>query len=149
MDNDIAIVELQSEVSYNDNMKPVCMPSRGMTFRPNTMCTVTGFGAIREGGPQATTLMKADVPLVDNRKCSQYYDTRISEVKICAGYDRGKIDSCQGDSGGPLVCPQNGKAYLAGVVSYGIGCARQRLPGVYANVKNLLDFVEDITGSAY
>jgi len=113
------------------------------------MCTVTGFGAIREGGPQATTLMKADVPLVDNQKCSEYYGRRISDLKICAGYDRGKIDSCQGDSGGPLVCPQNGKAYLAGVVSYGIGCAREKFPGVYANVKNLLDFIEDIKGSAY
>lgn len=148
-DNDIAIVELDSEVSYNDNMKPVCLPSRGMRFRPNTMCTVTGFGAIREGGPQATTLMKADVPLVDNRKCSEYYRSYISELKICAGYDRGKIDSCQGDSGGPLVCPQNGKAYLAGVVSYGIGCARPQKPGVYANVEKLLDFIEDITGSAF
>ena len=149
MDNDIAIVELHSEVSFNDNMKPVCLPSRGMKFRSNTMCTVTGFGAIREGGPQATTLMKADVPLVDNQKCSEYYGRRISDLKICAGYDRGKIDSCQGDSGGPLVCPQNGKAYLAGVVSYGIGCAREKFPGVYANVKNLLDFIEDIKGSAY
>jgi len=148
MDNDIAIVELDSEVSFNDNMKPVCLPSRGMKFRSNTMCTVTGFGAIREGGPQATTLMKADVPLVDNQKCSEYYRSPISDLKICAGYDKGKIDSCQGDSGGPLVCPQNGKAYLAGVVSYGIGCARPKLPGVYANVKNLLDFIEDVKGSA-
>jgi len=113
------------------------------------MCTVTGFGAISEGGPQATTLMKADVPLVDNQKCSEYYRSRISDLKICAGYEGGKIDSCQGDSGGPLVCPQNGKSYLAGVVSYGIGCAREKLPGVYANVQNLLDFIEDIKGSAY
>ena len=149
MDNDIAIVELASEVSFNDNMKPVCLPTRRMNFRPNTRCTVTGFGAIREGGPQAVTLMKADVPIVGNRKCSRNYQQRISDLKICAGYDEGKIDSCQGDSGGPLVCPLKGKAYLAGVVSYGIGCARPGLPGVYANVKALLDFIEDTKGNAY
>jgi len=147
MDNDIAVVQLDSEVSFNDNMKPVCLPPKEMKFRSNTMCTVTGFGAIREGGPQATTLMKADVPLVGNRKCSKFYNSRISNLKICAGYDRGSIDSCQGDSGGPLVCPKNGKAYLAGVVSYGIGCARPKLPGVYANVRNLLDFIEDVKSS--
>ena len=141
MDNDIAMVELDSEVEFNDNMKPVCLPTSSSNFRDETMCTVTGFGAIREGGPQAQTLMKANVPIVSRQKCSQNYG-RISDLKICAGYDQGRIDSCQGDSGGPLVCPQNGKAYLAGVVSYGIGCARPGYPGVYANVKALMNWVE-------
>ena len=147
MDNDIALVELESEVEFNDNMKPVCLPTRSSNFRDGTMCTVTGFGAIREGGPQAQTLMKANVPIVNRQKCSQNYG-RISELKICAGYDQGRIDSCQGDSGGPLVCPQNGKFYLAGVVSYGIGCARPGYPGVYANVKALIHWIETTKSSS-
>ena len=138
---DIALVELQSEVSFNDYMKPVCLPKRSTNFKPGKMCTVTGFGAIREGGPQSRTLMKANVPLMDSQKCSESYGY-ISQLKICAGYDQGGIDSCQGDSGGPLVCQEGGKFYLTGVVSYGVGCARQGYPGVYANVKNLMDWIE-------
>ena len=42
-------------------------------------------------------------------------------------------DSCQGDSGGPLVC--NNK--LVGVVSFGLGCARE-FPGVYTRIHNVV-----------
>lgn len=140
-DNDIALVHLKNEVLFNDFMKPACLPTKSSSFPPQKMCTVTGFGTLREGGPQTTVLMKADVPIVANDKCSNNYGP-ISDLKLCAGYDQGRIDACQGDSGGPLVCSQNGKAFLAGVVSYGIGCARPGYPGVYANVKSFIDWIE-------
>lgn len=49
---------------------------------------------------------------------------------ICAGTKNGKKDACQGDSGGPMAI--DGK--LAGVVSWGEGCGRTGVPGVYSSV---------------
>ena len=61
---------------------------------------------------------------------------------ICAGYPGvGGKDACQGDSGGPFVCNDGGKAVIAGVVSWGNGCALADYPGVYARTTYVLDWI--------
>ena len=62
---------------------------------------------------------------------------------ICAGYPGvGGKDACQGDSGGPFVCNDGGKAVIAGVVSWGNGCALADYPGVYARTTYVLDWIK-------
>ena len=66
----------------------------------------------------------------------------ITENMICAAVPGGGKDACQGDSGGPLVV--EGK--LAGIVSWGDGCAEPLFPGVYSNVATLKSFITEQTG---
>ena len=55
----------------------------------------------------------------------------------------------QGDSGGPLFECKYGhgdhkKCRQIGITSWGIGCARDKFPGVYTRVSQYQDWIEKI-----
>lgn len=51
----------------------------------------------------------------------------------------GSQDACTFDSGGPLVYENE----VCGIVSFGIGCASSRYPGVYTDVYYVRKFIEE------
>ena len=95
----------------------------------------TGWGATFEGGASPIRLMRVEVPLVARGNCNDAnsYDGDITDSMLCAGLDGGGRDACQGDSGGPLT-RGTGNRVLTGITSWGIGCARPNLYGVYTRV---------------
>lgn len=108
------------------------------------LATTAGWGATSEGGGTLPkTLMKVEVPLVSPKRCEAAYPNQITKTMLCAGYIQGQKDSCQGDSGGPLyVRLLSGQHQLAGVVSWGQGCARPNKFGVYADVHIGLEWIQ-------
>ncbi|XP_071026932.1 suppressor of tumorigenicity 14 protein homolog [Oncorhynchus clarkii lewisi] len=141
-DYDIALLELSTPVYFNDLVQPVCVPASSHAFTTGTSCHVTGWGVLMEDGELASLLQEATVKIINRNNCNKLYEDAVTPRMLCAGNLQGGVDACQGDSGGPLVCLERGRRwFLAGIVSWGEGCARQNRPGVYTQVTKFTDWI--------
>ncbi|XP_064208590.1 ST14 transmembrane serine protease matriptase b [Anguilla rostrata] len=146
-DNDIALMELDEPVLLNNNIWPICLPAQSQSFPAGTSVWITGWGATRESGFLAKVLQKAEVRIINDTVCDKLLEDDITPQMLCAGVISGGVDACQGDSGGPLsYLGANGRYYLAGVISWGEGCARRNKAGVYTRVTKFRSWIKEHTG---
>ncbi|KFO36711.1 transmembrane protease serine 6 isoform X2 [Fukomys damarensis] len=142
-DYDVALLQLDHPVVRSATVRPVCLPAHSHFFQSGLHCWITGWGALREGGPTSNVLQKVDVQLVAQDLCSEAYHYQVTPRMLCAGYRKGKKDACQGDSGGPLVCKEpSGRWFLAGLVSWGLGCGRPNYFGVYTRITGVIGWIQ-------
>ncbi|XP_046879507.1 suppressor of tumorigenicity 14 protein homolog [Hypomesus transpacificus] len=145
-DYDIALLELSAPIIFSELVQPVCVPAPSHAFTTGTTCFVTGWGVLMEDGELASLLQEASVKIINRNTCNKLYDDAVTPRMLCAGNLQGGVDACQGDSGGPLVCLERGRRwFLAGIVSWGEGCARLNRPGVYTQVIKFTDWISQQT----
>ncbi|KAH8364978.1 hypothetical protein KR200_010233 [Drosophila serrata] len=137
--NDIALLFLNGYIPWGSKV----VRAVPLVIDPpptGTSCLIHGWGKPRKWDT-TLTLQQAPVPILKRELCRFIY--KQPESQMCAGFLQGGIDACQGDSGGPLVC--NG--YLAGIISWGVGCADPGFPGVYTNVSKFVDWIRVVNFS--
>jgi trypsin len=139
MNYDFALIQLD----HDSKFAPVAL-NRTEVVGPVNLVTA-GWGTTSEGGDLSDRLLKVQVPFVDAAACARAYPGQTSDSMICAGLKEGGKDSCQGDSGGPLLIGTGAGRTLAGVVSWGEGCAEPDKFGVYGKVNAAVDWVEATT----
>ena len=149
---DIALLQLESDALVT----PIALDRQDVTL--NDGAFIAGWGAVNDGSdgsPQQfpSELRGAFVRMVPGSDCGDFFpDYRgfTDSTNICAGVPEGGIDSCQGDSGGPMYRITGDSlpvTAVAGITSWGIGCANAENPGVYTNVAAYIDWIEARVGS--
>ena len=139
---DFALLELKTPIDFQaTGLAPIAMVNPELVqtgaIDAGVVSTVLGWGTTSESGSISTLMRMVEVPIVSNATANApgSYNGQIDSSMLAAGFDAGKKDSCQGDSGGPLtVVGTDGTPVLAGVVSWGRGCARAKYYGIYGNV---------------
>ncbi|KAM4795768.1 acrosin-like [Rhinophrynus dorsalis] len=151
--NDIALIRLDQPIKYNDYVQPACLPGKNKIVKRMTECRIVGWSIPKRGGQgKADILEEASVGMIFPKLCNStdWYKGLVGEYNLCAGFERGGVDSCEGDSGGPLMCREKADHLFSvvGLGSWGYGCTQPRRPGVYTSTQYYLDWIFKIVGSA-
>lgn len=145
------------DLLHTDDVNAACLPGCSNQFDyqfsngTGVRCWVAGWGKDSISGKFQVIQNRVDVPLMDSNTCQSRMQQalgrnagrnfRLSDSEICAGGEAGK-DACDGDGGAPLVCQsKDDRWHVVGLVTWGVDCARKGVPGIYANIYNMLDFI--------
>jgi len=144
IDGDWAVLTLESPL---DTGSAPIVEQGADVYAPGTASTVVGWGDTTGRGDYSPILRQVSVPFVSDAACANAYPGgRLGEYDaasmVCAGERKGGKDACSADSGGPLLV--GGK--VAGIVSWGDGCALPRKPGVYTRVAAFARDIRDAAG---
>jgi hypothetical protein len=147
-DFDIALLRLTRPSSQT----PIALarPEEPALFAPGVASTITGWGALFEGGDSPDVLHQVTVPIASNEAANALpgYEGQVTVNMLAAGLSGGGKDSCQGDSGGPLMVSDGKGGFLhAGIVSWGLGCARPDAYGIYTRTSVFADWIDNFLPS--
>ncbi|NXS52509.1 OVCH2 protein, partial [Brachypteracias leptosomus] len=160
MNYDIALLKLDGAFNFSSSVLPACLPDPGEKFEAGYICTACGWGRLNENGVLPQVLYEVNLPILNSKECSRALSTLRKPIQgdtiMCAGFPDGGKDACQGDSGGPLLCQREHGAWtLAGVISWGMGCARgwrsnekkkhynRGSPGIFTDLSVVLSWIQE------
>uniref|UniRef100_U5ELY5 Putative trypsin-like serine protease n=1 Tax=Corethrella appendiculata TaxID=1370023 RepID=U5ELY5_9DIPT len=119
--NDIAILRLSREITFNDYIQPACLWREEFTENRNIRRTGTVIGwGLNENEQLSEVLTQAEMPIVDTAQCREsdpvFFHSYLTDKVFCAGYKNGTA-VCNGDSGGGLFLNIDDEYYVRGIVS--------------------------------
>jgi len=169
---DIALLKLAEPIPGATTIAIAAADAERMLDAEGKPVTVTGWGALVEGKPDAATqalieelepenlsqimsedeikvpeeLREVEVEVVNLAGCQDVYKAeglRVDDTEICAGRQGTGRDSCYGDSGGPLVTRTDDGWIQLGVVSWGKTCGHPFLPGLYSRIASFRGWIDE------
>lgn len=149
-DDDIALIELQETIVYDETMQPIDFPDQNFILRVKQMVTISGYGSTTFDGKSTIQLKKASFSVVDKDHCRESY-IHVPDDVFCV-VDR-KLTKCYSVDHPIIGCEQfkcfyqpkiEFKQYPSGHAPGAIRCAAYKLdrskPKMYQTFDLLFDY---------
>ncbi|GJQ74527.1 hypothetical protein Trydic_g21392 [Trypoxylus dichotomus] len=131
-ENDISILKLKDKLKFGETVGNVTIWT-GPTSPGIKGSVAIGYGALTRKGPSYKDLRETVMRYKD---CTDHYDEEeitASARLFCAGGGK----SCEGEMGNPLL----NKGVLVGISTWGYRCDKPCVPGIYADVDTIKEFI--------
>lgn len=116
----IALIKLDQPITFNDFVRPICLPKENMGLPiEHVQCNTLGWARNRE------QMQRIQVKLVDKEKCDNVSITSVNS--ICTEPIYGQNDCNEEEfAGSPMVCQYSNdeKWFLTGITNWRIACAK-------------------------
>ncbi|XP_072395723.1 phenoloxidase-activating factor 1-like [Diabrotica undecimpunctata] len=139
--DDIALIRLDKDITFNDNIFPICLPQQHEEAEVGDKVTEVGWLK------KSPIKLGAKLTIVDTKLCQEYYKVEnynitVTEKNVCAGGYEKKI--CTGVSGSSLARLTSRNTYvLEGIRSFGPRTCGDTVPTVYTKVQHYLQWIHD------
>lgn len=148
--NDLALLKLTTPLDLSGaTRRAIALPDDPAWPTAGTAALISGWGSTSTTDPPdyPSDLQGATVEVQTDpgaATCGLYGAGYDPDTMLCAGHVTAPVtDTCQGDSGGPLAIDVAGTWTLAGITSFGQGCADPDYPGVYTRVTTYTSWIEE------
>ena len=151
-DADIAIMVLETEVTFSKYIQPICLMYANSPLAANIEGIVVGYGKDEDPYKIHSNIPKSiNLPIHQNEDCflKNYELARFSSKRtFCGGAGNG-TGVCMGDSGSGLVVTDGRAYYLRGIVSASLnnmtyGCDVDTY-SIFTNVLNFTDWINGVS----
>lgn len=151
--HDWAIIEVEDEIIFSNNVRPICLPYPGQYFQ--NYLTIFGWGRTNTFYESSPYLR--EIPMVLDRNCDPPWSDKMPNLvedyvctKAMNTTDYNSPRTCYGDSGsGMQQTDPYGISTLIGITSYGSqGCPPNELAR-FTRVDAYLDSICEFTGVCY
>lgn len=138
-ENDIALLRVGQPFVWSRFVRPAKLPGPRSKIPENLL--VTGWGTEEDVINDAENQLRGlEVTYVPHETCAYAYlnAANITENVLCASVS--EKHACQGDIGGPMA--YQGTIY--GIQSFGAGCTRIDIPGIFTSVQRQLRWIKTV-----
>lgn len=143
-DGDIAIIQLDSEITFTNEIQPICLPDETILHIKNGV--VVGWGLTNQSEIVSNVPRKVELPIVSDIECLRRDRGLVNvvwEESFCAGRPGASV--CRGDSGSGFFVEKDHTFYLRGIVS---SSTKNYCDGVnyaiYSDVYKYLGFIRKV-----
>uniref|UniRef100_A0A8C7F0X5 Macrophage stimulating 1 n=1 Tax=Oncorhynchus kisutch TaxID=8019 RepID=A0A8C7F0X5_ONCKI len=143
-ESQLVMLQLEYHAQFNERVSQICLPPERYIVPEGTLCEIAGWGETQGTSTDDSVLNVAQIPVLSNKDCNNYFRGRVRENEMCTNSFQGGVGACERDYGGPLACQNSDCWVLEGVIIPMRRCGHPGQPNIFIRVSVYVDWIKKV-----